>query len=88
MKLKSVYGDMRILIPLLSSLVFQVIGGGLVVVRDDLQPRHKREVGPVGVEGVGGNNRHTSGHRKYRRLQHSILVQADIRSRLVMMMLM
>ena len=32
--------------------------------------RERREVGPV-----------TGGHKKYRRLQHSIMVQADIRSR-------
>ena len=32
--------------------------------------RERREVGPV-----------TQGHKKYRRLQHSIMVQADIRSR-------
>ena len=78
---------------ILTFVPFSDAKGGLVVTRDDR--RYKREVGPVGV-GVNGQNNaghqsvhhrnhhknnHNEGHRKYRRLQHSINVQADIRSR-------
>ena len=51
---------------LLSAL--QLVQGHLVLTRE------RREVGPVTGPVTGG-------HKKYRRLQHSIMVQADIRSR-------
>ena len=62
----------------------------LVVLRDT-GTRTKREVGPVTSHGGGqySGGHHNGGHhnhtkqpqKKYKRLQHSIMVQADIRSR-------
>ena len=79
---------MRLLLPvILLTLVTHMRAGvtrtGLVVVREE-DTRVKRAVGPVGVgadlnNGLGGGGQ----QRKYRRLEHSIMVQADIRSRSV-----
>ena len=57
----------------------------LVVLRDT-GTRVRREVGPVTSQGGGhhngGHHNHTKQpQKKYKRLQHSIMVQADIRSR-------
>ena len=62
----------------------------LVVLRDT-GTRVRREVGPVTSQGGGQYNggQYNGGHhnhtkqpqKKYKRLQHSIMVQADIRSR-------
>ena len=53
---------------------------GLVVIREEAGDRVKRAVGPVmGADmdnDIGGQQQ-----RKYMRLEHSIMVQADIRSR-------
>ena len=53
---------------------------GLVVIREEEGDRVRRAVGPVmGADmdnDIGGQQQ-----RKYRRLEHSIMVQADIRSR-------
>ena len=60
--------------------VSRVSGAGLVVVRQEASAgsgRMKREVGPMSPE------HQNNVHRKYRRLEHSIMVQADIRSRCV-----
>ena len=73
----------RLLAMVLLSLVTSTRAGitrtGLVVVREEAGDRVKRAVGPVGVDinnDIGGQQQ-----RKYRRLEHSIMVQADIRSR-------
>ena len=73
----------RLLALVLLSLVTSTGAGitrtGLVVVREEAGDRVKRAVGPVGVDinnDIGGQQQ-----RKYRRLEHSIMVQADIRSR-------
>ena len=57
----------------------------LVVLRET-GTRVRREVGPVTSQGgghySGGHHNHTKQpQKKYKRLQHSIMVQADIRSR-------
>ena len=61
---------MAVMVGLLSAL--QLCEGHLVLTRPGLD-RQRREVGPV-----------LRKEKKYRRLQHSIMVQADIRSRLVL----
>ena len=60
---------MVVLVGLVSAL--QLCEGHLVLTRTSLD-RERREVGPV-----------LRKEKKYRRLQHSIIVQADIRSRSV-----
>ena len=60
---------MAVMVGLLSAL--QLCEGHLVLTRTSLD-RERREVGPV-----------LRREKKYRRLQHSIMVQADIRSRSV-----
>ena len=60
---------MAVMVGLLSAL--QLCEGHLVLTRPALD-RQRREVGPV-----------LRKEKKYRRLQHSIMVQADIRSRSV-----
>lgn len=58
---------MQSLVLLLSAL--ELCRGNLVLTRES---RERREVGPM-----------MKGQKKYRRLQHSIMVQTDIRSRSV-----
>ena len=73
---------------LLVLLVVVMVGAAhshLVVLRDT-GTRVRREVGPVTSQGggyySGGHHNHTKQpQKKYKRLQHSIMVQADIRSR-------
>ena len=77
----------RLLAMILLSLVTSTGAGitrtGLVVVREEAGDRVKRAVGPVGVDINSDINNDIGGQqqRKYRRLEHSIMVQADIRSR-------
>ena len=76
---------MRLLMMLLT-LVTQTMAGvtstGLVVVREaEMGERVKRAVGPVAPGGDINNDIGGQQQRKYRRLEHSIMVQADIRSR-------
>ena len=59
---------MKVTCWLLLISALQLVQGHLVLTRE------RREVGPVTGPVTGG-------HKKYRRLQHSIMVQADIRSR-------
>ena len=58
-------------VTMVSTLV-QAGDTGMIVTRGE--QRSKREVGPMSPDD-------NSVHRKYRRLEHSIMVQADIRSR-------
>lgn len=70
------------LLSLVTSTGAGITRTGLVVVREE-GDRVKRAVGPVGVDINNDINSDIGGQqqRKYRRLEHSIMVQADIRSR-------
>ena len=71
---------------LLVAVVAVVQGGevpGMVMVQEE-GGRVRREVGPppdLENQDNGINNKDKNKERKYRRLEHSILVQGDIRSR-------
>lgn len=71
------------LLSLVTSTGAGITRTGLVVVREEEGDRVKRAVGPVGVDINNDINSDIGGQqqRKYRRLEHSIMVQADIRSR-------
>ena len=71
------------LLSLVTSTGAGITRTGLVVVREEAGERVKRAVGPVGVDINNDINNDIGGQqqRKYRRLEHSIMVQADIRSR-------
>ena len=74
------------LLMMLMTLVTQTRAGvtstGLVVVRQtEAGDRVRREVGPVAPGADSNNDIGGQQQRKYRRLEHSIMVQADIRSR-------
>ena len=73
---------MMVMVTLVTQTMAGVTSTGLVVVREtEAGDRVKRAVGPVAPGADINNDIGGQQQRKYRRLEHSIMVQADIRSR-------